>query len=152
MSSRQRDPGPYLLLFHLSLYWLLRLRTLLFLLLLLHSFNGVFSRTTCQKGENSLNLNDARADGVWRCSGINWTICKQSVPCSRQITTPTPRHTIFTGRMLFFLTPNRPCQSNEDRLVRLSTRRYINVFISSRLLLSLHAFYFPLVSDVLLRK
>jgi len=42
-------------------------------------------------------------------SGISWTTCKQSAPRSRQITTPTPQHSIFTGRMLF-LTPNQQCQ------------------------------------------
>jgi len=50
----------------------------------------------------------------WEGSGISWTICKQSAPCSRQITTPTPHHSIFTGRMLF-LTPNQQCQSTEVR-------------------------------------
>ena len=44
------------------------------------------------------------------CSGISWTICKQSAPRSRQITKPTPHHSMFTGRMLF-LTPNHQCQS-----------------------------------------
>ena len=28
-------------------------------------------------------------------SGISWTICKQSAPRSRQITTTTPHHPIF---------------------------------------------------------
>jgi len=28
--------------------------------------------------------------GIWDGSGINQTICKQSAPCSGQITTPTP--------------------------------------------------------------
>jgi len=32
---------------------------------------------------------------VLGCSGISWTICKQYVPRSRQITTPTPHHSIF---------------------------------------------------------
>ena len=52
-------------------------RTLL-LLLLLHPFNGLFSRTTWvsryQKGKTSLDLNEARDDGVLRCSSISWTI------------------------------------------------------------------------------
>jgi len=48
--------------------------------------------------------------GFWGGSGISWTICKQSAPRSRQITTPTPHHSIFIGRMLF-LTPNQQCQS-----------------------------------------
>ena len=44
--------------------------------------------------------------------GISSTICKQYAPRSREITTPAPHHSIFTGRMLF-LTPNRQCQSTE---------------------------------------
>jgi len=55
--------------------------------------------TTCvshyQKGKTSLDLNEARDDGVLGCSGISWTICKQSAPRFRQITTPTPHHSIF---------------------------------------------------------
>ena len=31
----------------------------------------------------------------WDDSGIRWTICKQSAPRSRQITTPTPHNAIF---------------------------------------------------------
>ena len=80
------------------------------------SFNGLFSRTTWvsryQKGKTSLHLNEARDDGVLGCSGISWTICKQSAPHSRQITTSTPHHSMFTGRMLL-LTPNQLCQSSE---------------------------------------
>ena len=39
--------------------------------------------------------------GFWDGSGISWTIWKQSAPRSKQITTPTPHHSIFTGRMRF---------------------------------------------------
>ena len=67
---------------------------LLLLLLLLHLYNSLFSRTTWisryQKGKISLDLNESRDDGVLGCSGICWTICKQSAPCFRQITAPTP--------------------------------------------------------------
>jgi len=45
----------------------------------------------------------------WDGSGISWTICKQSAPRSRQMTTPTPHRSIFTGRMLF-LARNQQCQ------------------------------------------
>ena len=31
----------------------------------------------------------------WGCTGISWTIRKQSAPRSRQITTATPHHSIF---------------------------------------------------------
>jgi len=41
-------------------------------------------------------------------SGISWAICK-SAPRSRQITTPEPHHSVFTGRMPF-LTPNQQRQ------------------------------------------
>ena len=64
------------------------------LLLLLHLFNGLFSRTTriCryQKGKSRV--------GFWYGSGISWTICKQSAPLCRQKTTPAPHRSIFTGQ------------------------------------------------------
>ena len=52
----------------------------------------------------------------WDGSGIRLTICKQSVPRFRQITTPAPYHSTFTGRMLF-LPPNRQRQSTELALL-----------------------------------
>jgi len=91
---------------------------LLLLSLLLHPFNDLFSRKTWVsrhlKGKTSLDLHEANDYGVLRCSGISWTICKQSALRSRQITTPTPHHSIFTGWMLF-LTPNQQCQSTEGQ-------------------------------------
>jgi len=50
--------------------------------------------------------------GFWDGSGISGTLCKQSAARSRQITTPTPHHSIFTGRMPFML-PNQQCQITE---------------------------------------
>jgi len=44
-------------------------------------------------------------------SGISWAVCKRA-PCSRQITTPAPHSSIFTGRMPF-LPPNQQRQSTE---------------------------------------
>ena len=35
----------------------------------------------------------------WGDIGISWTICKSFAPLSRQITTPVPHHSVFTGRM-----------------------------------------------------
>ena len=79
-------------------------------------FNGLLSRTTWvsqyRKGKTSLDLNEARDDKVLGCSGISWTICKQSAPRSRHITTSTPHRSIFTGQMLFLI-PNQQCQSAE---------------------------------------
>jgi len=55
---------------------------------------GLFSMTTWvsryQKDKFSLNLNEERDGGVWGCSSISWTVCKQSAPRCKQITTPTP--------------------------------------------------------------
>ena len=67
-----------------------------------------------EKGITSLDLNEARDNGALGCSDISWTTCKQSAPRCRQITTPTPRHSIFTGLMLF-LTFNQQCQSTEGK-------------------------------------
>ena len=82
----------------------------MYALLLLHPFNGLFSSTTCvnecQKGKTGLDLNEARDDGIWGCSGISWTICKQPAPRSRQITTATAHTQFFIGRMLFLM-PNQ---------------------------------------------
>jgi len=47
-------------------------------------------------------------------SGISWAIYK-SAPCSRQITTPEPQLSFFTGQMPF-LPPNRQRQSTDKAL------------------------------------
>ena len=69
------------------------------LLLLLHPFNGLFSRTTWvsryQKGKTSLDLNKARYGEVLGCSGISWTVCKQSTPRSRHNHTNTPSLNLY---------------------------------------------------------
>ena len=46
-------------------------------------------------------------------SGISWAMCK-STPRSRQITTPTPKHSVFTGQMPFLL-PNQQRQCAEGK-------------------------------------
>jgi len=53
-------------------------------------------------------------------SGISWTIYKQSAPRSTQITTPTPHHSIFAGRMLFLM-PNQQCQSTKSKSIWLNS-------------------------------
>ena len=50
-----------------------------------------------------------------RGTGISWTVCK-SAPRSRQITTPAPHHSVFTGRMPF-PPPNQQRQSSEGKNV-----------------------------------
>jgi len=54
-----------------------------------------------QKGKISRIQTRQEMMGFWEDNSISWTICKQSAPCCRQITTSTPHHSIFTGRMLF---------------------------------------------------
>ena len=69
------------------------------LLLLLHPFNGFFSRKTWvsryQKGKTSLDLNEARDGEVLESNGISRTLCKQYALHSREITTAAPHHSIF---------------------------------------------------------
>jgi len=79
----------------------------------LHPFNGLFSRTTWasqyQKGKTSLDLNKAGDDGVlgWQWHQLDYM---QTICTSLQTTTPTPHHSIFTGRMLIPM-PNQQCES-----------------------------------------
>ena len=60
-------------------------------------------------------------------SGISWAICK-SAPSSRQITTPAPHHSVFTGRMPFLL-PNQQHQSTEGKIFTAHFLRNISVKI-----------------------
>jgi len=58
------------------------------------------------------SMHQERDYAVLGCSDISWTICRQSAPRFRQMTTPTPHHSIFTGRMPF-LSPKQQRQSTE---------------------------------------
>jgi len=69
-------------------------------------------------------------------SGISWAI-RKSASRSRQITTPAPHHSVFTGRMPFLL-PNQQCQITEGTgggngiqikisVMRYDTRCYFNM-------------------------
>jgi len=49
-------------------------------------------------------------------SGISWIVCK-SAPRSRQITTPAPHHSFFTGLMPF-LPPSQQRQSSEGTALK----------------------------------
>ena len=100
-----------------SLTWRKLILLIINELLLLHPFNGLFSRTTWvsrdQKDKTSLRQ---EIMGFRDGSVISWTMCKQSAPRCRQTTTPRPRHTTFTGQMLC-ITPNRQCQSTEGVII-----------------------------------
>jgi len=62
-----------------------------------HPSNGPLSGTIqmsrYQKGKTILDLLEQQ---IVRGSGISWAICK-SAPRPRQITTPAPYHSVFTG-------------------------------------------------------
>jgi len=60
--------------------------------------------------------------GFWDAVALAGPYAKQSAPCSRQITTSTPHHSIFTSRMLFLM-PSQQCQSTEGIYLYLCTVR-----------------------------
>ena len=84
-----------------------------------HPFNGPLSGTTrvsrYQKGKTNLDFTGAR-DSEWQWHQLG--MCKFA-PRSRQITTPAPHHTVFTGRMPF-LPPNQQRQSTEGTFFTLT--------------------------------
>jgi len=88
------------------------------LLVLLHPFNSLFSWTPWvsryQKGKTSLDLNEARDDGVlgwqWHQLDHMQTICTLLQTDNRTNTSSL----VFTGRMLF-LTPSQQSQSTEGK-------------------------------------
>ena len=77
-----------------------------------HPFNGPLSGGTTQVSWYQILLKQEIVSG----SGISWNIglCK-SAPCSRQITTLAPHHSVFTGRMPF-LPPNQQHRSTEGNI------------------------------------
>jgi len=89
-----------------------------------HPFNGPLSGTTqvsrCHKGKTSLDFTEAR-DSEW-VSWVSWVICK-SAPRCRQITTPAPHHSVFTGRMPF-LPPNQQRQSTEGKSLSIQLKKF----------------------------
>jgi len=81
-----------------------------------HTFNGPFPGLPGSAGTRKVKpiwilLKQETVSG----SGISWAICK-SAPRSRQITTPTPQHSGFTGRMPFLPTKQQR-QSTEGKPV-----------------------------------
>ena len=78
-------------------------------------FNGPWSGTTWIVGTRKVKpicilLKQETVSG----SGISWAICK-SAPGSKQIITPAPDHSVFTGPMTFLL-PIQQRQSTEGHL------------------------------------
>jgi len=65
-----------------------------------------------QKGKTNLDFTEAR-DSEWQWHQLAHM---QSAPLSRQITMPTPHHSVFTGRMPF-LPSDQQRQSTEGNTV-----------------------------------
>jgi len=64
-------------------------------------------------------------------SGSSWAICKFA-PHSRQITTPAPHHSVFTGRMPF-LPPNQQRQSSQGtKHVFKTCKQLLNVYTQTQ--------------------
>ena len=81
-----------------------------------HPFNGPLCRTTQVSQYQKVKpiwilLKQETVSG----SGISWAICK-SAPRSRQITTPAPHRSVFTGWMPF-LPPDQQHQNTEGTKV-----------------------------------
>ena len=97
-------------------------------------YYSLFSRTTWvkryQKVKTSVDSNQVRDYGILGCSGISWTICKQSAPRSRQTSTPTPHHSIFTGWMLF-LAPNQQFLFVHTPTAAFCSLKMVNIFTNS---------------------
>ena len=77
----------------------------------LHPFNGLHCTTTrisrYQKGKTCLDVHEARDGDFGVAVASAGPYAKQSAPLSRQITTPTHHHSVFTGQMLVLM-PNQP--------------------------------------------
>ena len=95
-----------------------------------HPFSSPLSRTTrvsrYQKGKTNLDFTEAR-DSEWQWHQLGKSICK-SVPCSRQITTPVPRHLVFFTHRMPFLPPNPQRQSTEGNYSQIL---FSDIFIST---------------------
>jgi len=84
-----------------------------------HLFNGLSSRTTWvsrHEKDKPFWVLMKQEMLVWQWHQLDHF--KSFVPHSRQITTPAPRHSFFTGRM-FFLMPNQLCRSTEGNVLSL---------------------------------
>ena len=57
--------------------------------------------------------------GFWDGSGISWTMCKQSAPHSRQITTPTPHHSFLQAACSSW----RPTPTNSVKVLKAQSRQ-----------------------------
>ena len=86
----------------------------------------------------------------WGGSGISWTIRKSFAPRSRQITTPVPHHSVFTGQMTI-VTPSQQRQGTEGKSVHSWTAcwnlfgcpSYTALFLTAAITLKITQLCFP---------
>jgi len=99
--------------------------------LLLHSFNGLFSRTTWvswhQKGKPFWIL----LEWGWQGGSISWTICKSYAHCSRQIITPVSHHLVFY-RLDIALPATQPTVSKHWCVIHMWITKAVTEQFSSR--------------------
>ena len=93
-----------------NLLWLASLLSVFFI------YQPLFQDSMGKSAPERLNQSEFQwSKRRWVGSGISWTICKSLAPHFRQITTPAPHRSFFTGRMLF-LASNQQCQSTKGNL------------------------------------
>ena len=101
------------------------------------------STTTSFRVKSRGELEEARDDGVW---GTQWhQLDHMQTTCTLlqtdNHTTPTPHHSIFTGRMLF-MTPDQQCQSTEGTRKSNLASKY-NIQVGVQLLHTLTTWHCP---------
>jgi len=90
----------------------------------------------------------------WGGNGISWTICIWFAPRSRQITTPVPNHSVFTGQMPF-LPPNQSASKHWRQPLYHLVKGYITPSnkgrYGTRIFRETHIFKHPLWNSALSR-
>jgi len=118
------------------------------LLLLLHPFNGLFSKTTWvsqhQKGKPFwILLEQERIGG----SDISWTICKSFAPRCRQISMPVLHHSSFY-RPDTLLLPDQQHQSTEGKNIYATLCEKFYPFLHAGKQVNISLYVTPLMQNV----
>ena len=87
-------------------------------------FSGTTQVGRYQKGKPNLDFTEAR-DSEWQ-----WHQLGHMQVCTRQITTPAPHHSVFTGRMPF-LSPSQQRHSTEGNASSVSSRQVVCVVVAA---------------------
>jgi len=118
------------------------------LLLLLHPFNGLFSKTTWvsqhQKGKPFWFLLEQERIGG---SDISWTICKSFAPRCRQISMPVLHHSSFY-RPDTLLLPDQQHQSTEGKNIYATLCEKFYPFLHAGKQVNISLYVTPLMQNV----